>query len=137
MESAHAGHTRAHEGHSHHCVTSDDGCSCSVNDDPNTVGDDRPGYMACGDNTCATNDECCWDGSGNIKTCLEKGATCEGVWGQCDGPEDCAPDEVCWQARWALCSPVDQTDPRGARRCHTSSQCDLSQDCSSGFCTQK
>ena len=117
-------------------TTSRDGCSasCGFDDDTSTPGDDRPGFMVCGSSNCATGDECCLDGSGNVRVCQLPGTTCNGVWGECDGPEDCSNGDLCWEARWPLCTPPDSLDPRGTRRCHTDADCQEDTTCMSGSC---
>lgn len=114
-----------------------DGCDarCRHDDDTATPGDDRPGYMVCkAAGVCATLTECCIAGSGSTGQCQEAGSSCQGVWGQCDGPEDCADSEICWEARWPLCSTADNHDPRGARRCHHTEQCGADEICDDGYC---
>jgi len=113
-----------------------DGCSasCLFDDDLGTVGDDRPGFMACGDRSCATNGECCGDVSAGMRMCIADPSACIGGPNHCDGPEDCAAGEVCWEARWALCLTNDSTQPRGARRCHTDAHCNGDQRCTNGLC---
>lgn len=117
-------------------TTSRDGCSasCGFDDDTRTPGDDRPGFMVCGSSNCATGDECCIDGSGNTRTCQLPGTTCAAVWGDCDGPEDCANGELCWEARWPFCTAPDSLDPRGTRRCHVDADCQENTTCTGGYC---
>lgn len=113
-----------------------DGCSsaCRFDDDLATPGDDRPGFMFCAGESCATNGPCCGDVSAAKRACLPEGEECTLGSSECDGPEDCANGQICWEARWALCSAPDSLDPRGAQRCHRDTQCAAGQSCDEGMC---
>ena len=78
--------------------------ACRVDDDLATPGDDRPGLMECAGESCATDGQCCGDASAGKRMCVAEGEPCMGGSSNCDGPEDCSSGQVCWEARWALCS---------------------------------
>jgi len=114
-----------------------DGCSasCTFDNNPKTPGDDRPGVMVCGvgQPPCRTDGQCCE--SQGKQQCVRVPTACRGRANYCDGPEDCATGEVCWQARSATCIAEDSTPQYGDRRCHTDADCDKYETCSTkGTC---
>jgi cysteine-rich repeat protein len=80
-----------------------DGCSrsCQFDDDQSTTGDDRTGYLLCGDPagslTCTSQQHCCYwfDGmdAPSPYTCSALSQGCS--FSECDGAEDCGAGEVC------------------------------------------
>jgi len=104
--------------------------TCVVtSDDPNTPGDDRPGYVECtapselrSCNDTTAGPYCCYTPIGNNSYGVET----------CDGPEDCGSSAPwCQRGKYgASCSPYDQP-AASVVRCHVSS------DCPSGYPTCK
>jgi cysteine-rich repeat protein len=76
-----------------------DGCdiNCQPDDNVNTPGDDRVGFVACGETVCRPGDRCC----SNTHTCLGAKPYCSiprDPGDQCDGPEDCSTG-VCYETQ--------------------------------------
>jgi hypothetical protein len=59
-----------------------------------TLGDPRPGFEACGEQSCDTASVCCSASGGEHFQCMHGCGPTEGPI-ECDGPEDCAAGEVC------------------------------------------
>ncbi|MET0387942.1 MAG: DUF4215 domain-containing protein [Polyangiales bacterium] len=86
-----------------------DGCSarCEPDDIALTPGDDRAGYFECSNgNVCGPDSQCCL----GLPECLSKVdyPVCPSrPTDDCDGPEDCGSDELCWLARFGrFCGPT-------------------------------
>ncbi len=92
-------------------------------DDPTTPGDDRPGYLECGAETCAPGSVCCQGDIGCAASpgaCIDAGAPDTTGYKSCDGPEDCPPTEECAGSRhWVSCGPATFY----GIRCHRDSDC--------------
>jgi cysteine-rich repeat protein len=102
-----------------------DGCSggCVPDDIISTPGDDRAGYIKCGDATCMPGMVCC---AGSMQTCT---LVCGSISYKCDGSEDCPSGQLCWVFDGAICTASGSV---GGQRCHTSAECTAPATCSSG-----
>jgi len=78
-------------------------------DDPNTPGDDRAGYVACGYvavPTCGPATFCCAVTGNGDAACASSDSECPDQIGSvhCDGPEDCASGTFCGQYKDTFCT---------------------------------
>jgi hypothetical protein len=96
-------------------------------DNPDTLGNDRPGSVHCGDDVCDFGIEadgvCCYEDDAQGQ-CLAQGDDCGGdQYGfGCDGPEDCEGGKSCClsdQPRTGTCQAACTTDTL----CHTHLDC--------------
>lgn len=121
-----------------------DGCSatCQLDDDASTPGDDRAGYVACGNaapgepSVCGPDQGCCYDSQQPLM-CTDTRADCPDqiLFVACDGPEDCATGEQCFEHHAVYCGKDDDFGVR----CHTDADC-LDPDinpCVNGSCAGK
>jgi len=92
-------------------------------DDPSTPGDDRAGFIACGEQSCTPGYLCCGHGVGcaaSLQACIAAGAPDTIDYRSCDGPEDCAAPERCAVSRhWVSCG----TPSFYGVICHTDLDC--------------
>ncbi len=102
--------------------------SAGAVDDPDTLGDDRPGAIACGDGpSCAAGQKCCAArfAVGNTECKASCGGDIEAV---CDGPEDCPNGQFCCSGIMkSYCGTSCGGDFTG---CHTAEDdCQPNQEC--------
>ncbi len=99
-------------------------------DDPNTAGDDRAGYTACGGQSCAPGFGCCIDGP----NCGTSDQACASPFAfqSCDGPEDCSVGTQCAISSHAIACAIPS--PYFGIFCHTDADCD--QNASPNPCTE-
>lgn len=84
---------------------------------------DAPLGTTCGTATCDTTQECCVGAGGS--TCVATG-TCQTTAFQCDGPEDCASNEVCCFGAGGMGS--GGTECKAATMCQNNA-CHVDTDC--------
>jgi hypothetical protein len=103
------------------------GDSDAGQNDPITPGDDRAGYVSCGDMSCGPGTYCC----GGV-SCATPDACTSFPGDRCDGPEDCASGERCFVGMVA--SACASASPIDTARCHKDADCSGSQVCNDGGC---
>jgi hypothetical protein len=117
-----------------------DGASAPTADDPNTPGDDRAGYVACGYvavPTCGPGTFCCAVTDNGDAACASNASECPDQIGavHCDGPEDCPAGDFCVVYKETSCTPADNAGFYYGVKCHTSADCPGGASCDgSGNC---
>jgi hypothetical protein len=87
--------------------------------DPDPDADVQEG-VACGEQTCGSNDECCFQ-LGEDPICVELGS-CEGAAVGCTSPTHCAEDQHC-------CTNAGQLETSCVDECNQLVICDTEDDC--------